>query len=39
MQSWTSLLDDHQIEQLYTYVKARSDGRLAPGRPHKAPGK
>jgi mxaJ protein len=39
MQSWTSLLDDSQIEQLYLYVKARSDGRLAPGRPHKAPGK
>jgi mono/diheme cytochrome c family protein len=39
MQSWTSLLDDHQIEQLYSYVKARSDGRLAPGRPHKAAGK
>ncbi len=39
MQSWTSLLDDHQIEQLYAYVKARSDGHLAPGRPHKAPGK
>ena len=39
MQSWTSLLDDHQIEQLYNYVKARSDGRLAPGRPHKAAGK
>ena len=39
MQSWKTLLDDHQIEQLYTYVKARSDGRLAPGRPHKAPDK
>ena len=39
MQSWTSLLDDNQIEQLYAYVKARSDGRLARGRPHKAPGK
>jgi len=39
MQSWTSLLDDGQIDQLYAYIKARSDGRLALGRPHKAPGK
>ena len=29
------LLDSAQIEDLYQYVKARSDGRLAPGRPHK----
>ena len=36
MQSWKSLLDDSQIEQLYLYVKARSEGRLAPGRPHRA---
>jgi mono/diheme cytochrome c family protein len=36
MQSWKALLDDSQIEQLYTYVRARSDGRLAPGRPHRA---
>lgn len=37
MQSWKALLDDVRIEQLYAYVKARSDGRLAPGRPHTAP--
>jgi quinoprotein dehydrogenase-associated probable ABC transporter substrate-binding protein len=36
MQSWKALLDDSQIEQLYLYVKARSEGRLAPGRPHRA---
>ena len=30
------LLDKQQIEELYAYVKARSDGRLAAGRPHKA---
>ena len=36
MQSWKELLDDSQIEQLYLYVKARSDGHLAPGRPHRA---
>jgi len=35
MQSWKALLDDSQIEQLYLYVKARSEGRLAPGRPHR----
>ena len=37
MQSWSALLDDSQIEQLYLYVKARSEGRLAAGRPHRAP--
>ena len=36
MQSWKALLDDSQIEQIYLYVKARSEGRLAPGRPHRA---
>jgi DNA-binding transcriptional MocR family regulator len=39
MQSWRELLDDSQIEQLYLYVKARSEGRLAVGRPHRASGK
>jgi len=36
MQSWKDLLDKNQIEQLYQYVKARSEERLAPGRPHRA---
>ena len=36
MQSWKDLLDKNQIEQLYQYIKARSDERLAPGRPHRA---
>ncbi|MFL5434471.1 MAG: c-type cytochrome, partial [Myxococcales bacterium] len=36
MQSWKALLDDSQIEQLYSYVKARSEQRLDPGRPHRA---
>jgi mono/diheme cytochrome c family protein len=36
MPSWNSLLNQRQIEQLYAYVKARSEGRLAPGRPHRA---
>ena len=39
MQSWKALLDDPQIEQLYLYIRARSDGRLAPGRPHRASAK
>jgi mono/diheme cytochrome c family protein len=34
MPPWGPLLTDKQIEDLYAYVKARSDGRLAPGRPH-----
>ena len=36
MQSWKELIDEPQIEQLYQYVKARSDGGLAAGRPHRA---
>jgi len=36
MPSWKTLLDSAQIEQVYAYVKARSSGRLAPGRPHRA---
>jgi mono/diheme cytochrome c family protein len=33
MQGWSKLLDDKQIEQLYVYVKARTDKVLPPGRP------
>jgi quinoprotein dehydrogenase-associated probable ABC transporter substrate-binding protein len=36
MPSWNALLNQRQIEQLYAYVKARSEGRLVPGRPHRA---
>jgi quinoprotein dehydrogenase-associated probable ABC transporter substrate-binding protein len=36
MPSWNALLNTQQIEQLYAYIKARSDGRLAEGRPHRA---
>jgi hypothetical protein len=36
MPSWKALLDSTQIEELYAYVKARSDGTLPPGRPHRA---
>ena len=39
MQSWKELLDDSQIEQVYLYVKARSEGHLAAGRPHRASSK
>lgn len=33
MQSWKQLLDDSQIEDIYQYVLARSEGRLGRGRP------
>lgn len=36
MPSWKALLDSTQIEELYAYVRARSDGSLPPGRPHRA---
>jgi len=36
MPSWKTLLDSTQIEELYAYVKLRSDGSLPPGRPHRA---
>lgn len=34
MPTWKALLTDDQIEGLWAYLKARSSGRLAPGRPH-----
>jgi quinoprotein dehydrogenase-associated probable ABC transporter substrate-binding protein len=34
MPAWGPLLTPAQIENLYAYLKARSEGRLAPGRPH-----
>src|SRR6266849_8653208 len=33
MQSWSKLLDEKQITQLYMYVRARADKVLPPGRP------
>ena len=36
MPSWKVLLDTSAIQELYLYVKARSDGWLKPGRPHRA---
>ncbi|HZH80742.1 MAG TPA: cytochrome c [Gemmatimonadales bacterium] len=35
MPSWKALLDTSAINELYLYVKARSDGWLKPGRPHR----
>jgi len=35
MPSWKALLDTAAINELYLYVKARSDGWLKPGRPHR----
>ena len=37
MQGFQALLDDPQIATIYAYVKARSEGRLGRGRPHRAP--
>lgn len=36
MPSWSALLNQRQIEELYAYIKARSENRLATGRPHRA---
>lgn len=35
MPAWNVLLDTTAIQSLYLYVKARSDGWLKPGRPHR----
>jgi len=35
MPAWKVLLDTSAIAELYLYVKARSDGWLKPGRPHR----
>jgi mono/diheme cytochrome c family protein len=37
MKGFADLLDDQRIEQVYAYITARSEGRLATGRPHRAP--
>ena len=36
MPAWKELLDTSAIQELYQYVKARSDGWLKAGRPHRA---
>lgn len=38
MKGFEDLLDDQRIQQIYAYIKARSEGRLAAGRPHRASG-
>jgi mono/diheme cytochrome c family protein len=38
MKGFEDLLDDQRIQQVYAYIKARSDGRLAAGRPHRVSG-
>jgi mono/diheme cytochrome c family protein len=37
MRGFDDLLEPALIEALYLYVRARSDGSLAPGRPRRAP--
>jgi mono/diheme cytochrome c family protein len=36
MKGFEDLLDDQRIDQVYAYIKARSEERLGPGRPHRA---
>lgn len=36
MPAWKAILTDEQIENLYAYLKARSNGSLAAGRPRQA---
>lgn len=38
MKGFEDLLDQQRIEQIYAYIKARSEERLAAGRPHRAAG-
>ena len=37
MRGFEDLLDSTLVEAIYSYVRARSDSSLAPGRPHRAP--
>jgi mono/diheme cytochrome c family protein len=37
MRGFEDLLDQSLIDAIYLYVRARSDGSLAPGRPRRAP--
>jgi mono/diheme cytochrome c family protein len=37
MKGFEGVLDDQRITQIYAYLQARSEGRLAAGRPHRAP--
>ena len=36
MKGFEGVLDQERIDQVYAYILARSEGRLAPGRPHRA---
>jgi mono/diheme cytochrome c family protein len=38
MPAWKGILSPEQMEDLWAYIRARSSGRLAPGRPHMASG-
>jgi hypothetical protein len=37
MRGFEDLLEPALIDALYQYVRARSDGKLPPGRPRRAP--
>jgi mono/diheme cytochrome c family protein len=36
MPAWKVMLDTSAVKELYLYTKARTDGWLKPGRPHRA---
>jgi len=38
MPAWKGMLTPEQMESIWAYIRARSSGRLAPGRPHIASG-
>ncbi|HWZ57678.1 MAG TPA: cytochrome c [Gemmatimonadaceae bacterium] len=39
MPAWKAQLTPEQMENIWAYLRARSSGRLAAGRPHVAPGR
>ena len=38
MPNWTGIVDDDKLEAIYQYLRARSDGKVHPGRPAVGPG-
>jgi cytochrome c len=38
MPAWKGVLSREQMEDIWAYLRARSSGRLAPGRPHVVSG-
>lgn len=38
MPNWTGIIDDAKLNAIYEYIKARSEGKVHPGRPALRPG-